>query len=125
MVPLTKHSCYKLSSAFLAIKHLCKTTKTCTVFCGFVYYSNPNKNILVHGFFAAKLLIVVHRNQTHTHTHTRTHTYLPMVVYADQGRNQRYGDQPKYTCYRNSLMSACTLGSGLLKSIFISGPARN
>ena len=24
-------------------------------FCGFVYYSNPNKNILVHGFFAAKL----------------------------------------------------------------------
>ena len=62
---------------------------------------------------------------THTHTHTHTHTYLPMVVYADQGRNQRYGDQPKYTCYRNSLMSACTLGSGLLKSIFISGPARN
>ena len=44
-----------------------------------------------------------------------------MVVYADQGGNQRYGDQPKYTCYRNSLMSACTLGSGLLKSIFISG----
>ena len=48
-------------SAFLVIKQLCKTTKQ-SDFSGFVYYGNPNKNILVHGFFAAKLLIVVHRN---------------------------------------------------------------
>ena len=37
----SKHSCYKLMSAFLAIKQLCKTTKQ-SDFCGFVCYSNPN-----------------------------------------------------------------------------------